>query len=667
MTSISATTQTAFHRLTRRQTWLNVLVLTPIFASAYVLSYWWRFDGDLDAMHAQQLWHTIGWAIGIKLFVFAGVYGSHHWGRYLTFHDLGTLFRASVVSSMLLLFGDFFFFPESNIPRSVVLMDWGTTVVAIGALRSIIRWIRECSSGLLSNGNQGVLIVGTNNSGEALLREIRRSIELPYRVEGFVSSDGSEVGSTIGGVHVHGTIDQTCSIAQKVGVKEVLITSGDVTGKQLRQLMNDCKRHDVSVKVLPSFEQLLAGRIGLGPRKVSIEDLLRRPPVKLDQRGMRAWLENRTILVSGSAGSIGSEICRQLLTFGPRKLICVDRSESGQFFLERDLRAADPSVELAICLADASDRTRMDRIFAEHAPDVIFHAAAYKHVPLMESNRDQAVHNIVSLTKNMADLAQQHGVKSFVMISTDKAVNPTSVMGACKRVAELYVQSMAESSDCRFVTVRFGNVLDSAGSVVPIFRQQIAQGGPITVTHEDMTRYFMMIPEASQLVIQAGCMGQGGEIFVLDMGEPVKIMDLAHDMIALSGLSVGDDIEVVVSGMRPGEKLYEELHIDGEKHVSTSHPKIMVAESTPVDRSLVIQGVQRLEQLAEGSPNLIVEQLHQLLPELRHEEITRHQTIPFRRPSKDAPKPATAHEDRPSVPFSSRSVSASEFPKRRQG
>ena len=377
----------------------------------------------------------------------------------------------------------------------------------------------------------------------------------------------------------------------------------------------------VAVRVLPSFEQLLSGRVGLSPRKVSIEDLLRRDPVRLDQRELRNWLQGKVVLVTGSAGSIGSEICRQLLQFAPRTLIVVDRSECGQFFLERELQEAFPQQEIHVCMADASDQARMDQIFQTYQPSIVFHAAAYKHVPLMEHNRGEAVKNIVLLTRNLADLADQHGTESFVMISTDKAVNPTSIMGACKRVAELYVQSLADTSTCRFVTVRFGNVLDSAGSVVPIFRQQIAKGGPVTITHQDMTRYFMMIPEASQLVIQAGAMGQGGEIFVLDMGEPVRIMQLARDMIELSGLRVGDDIEIEIVGMRPGEKLYEELHIDGEKHIETSHPKIMVAESTAMNRFEIVRGVTRLENMVHLPGDLILQELLRIIPQLQHEEI----------------------------------------------
>jgi FlaA1/EpsC-like NDP-sugar epimerase len=297
--------------------------------------------------------------------------------------------------------------------------------------------------------------------------------------------------------------------------------------------------------------------------------------------------------------------------------VLVDRTENGQFFLERELRALAPHCAIEVCIADVSDVQRMDSVFQAHSPEIVFHAAAYKHVPLMEANVGEAVKNISLATRLLADLADKHGVASFVMISTDKAVNPTSVMGACKRVAELYVQSLAEKSACRFVTVRFGNVLDSNGSVVPIFRSQIAKGGPVTVTHPVIERYFMTIPEASQLVIQAGAMGKGGEIFVLDMGRPVRIVDLAEDMIRLSGLQLGEDIDIVFTGLRPGEKLFEELHVVGEQHTATSHPKILVAVSDPADPTTVRIGLERISQMTEGPEEAILGELRRLVPQYR--------------------------------------------------
>ena len=401
---------------------------------------------------------------------------------------------------------------------------------------------------------------------------------------------------------------QIAAIVKKHAIEEVLLTAGELSGKVVRRLVEESRVHGFRVKVLPSYEQLLDGRVAIQPRAVAINDLLRRSSVEIDDKNIKQWIEGRTLMVTGSAGSIGSEICRQLVKLSPSKLLLVDRSETGQFFIERELKQLAPVPNIEVVIADITDRQRMQSIFDNQHPEIIFHAAAYKHVPLMEAHAGEAVKNIVLATRNLVDLAEQFEAKGFVMISTDKAVNPTSIMGSCKRLAEKYVQAKASTSVCRLVTVRFGNVLDSAGSVVPIFRQQIARGGPVTVTHPDMIRYFMMIPEAAQLVIQAGAMGQGGEIYVLDMGQPVRIIDLARDMIRLSGLRVDEDIEIEIAGLRPGEKLFEELYSDQEVHHETSHRKIMVAASASQNLIEVIHNVSRLESMV-NEPNEVVRQL----------------------------------------------------------
>jgi FlaA1/EpsC-like NDP-sugar epimerase len=445
-------------------------------------------------------------------------------------------------------------------------------------------------------------------------------------VFGFIDDRADLQRCRIEGVPVVGTCDDLPRLVARHRVDEVLITSGELPGAQVRRLVETSQQHGFRVKVLPSYEQLLDGRVAVHPRAVAIEDLLGRPSVDINLDDVREWLTGRTVMVTGSAGSIGSEICRQVLKLRPAKLILVDRHETGQFFLERELsrlqgKSATP---VQTCLADLTDRARLEAVFRDTNPEIIFHAAAYKHVPLMESHSGEAVKNIVLATRNLVDLADSHQAQTVVMISTDKAVNPTSVMGSCKRLAEQYVQARAAGSHCRFVTVRFGNVLDSSGSVVPVFRDQIACGGPVTVTHPDITRYFMLIPEAAQLVIQAGAMGQGGEIFVLDMGEPVRILDLALDMIHLSGLRVGEDIEVQIVGLRPGEKLYEELYDAGEPHQQTTHPKIMVAASAQRNLLEVIRDIRRLEELVHEPNEIIRAALRQIvLPHLADESALR--------------------------------------------
>ncbi len=594
--------------------------LLPVFAVVYYLAHWLRFEGTLGPREWEVIGATVASVLLVKLVVFTWFRVYQGWNHYVTFHDLTVLGEAATASAVLIALGDYLFHPQLVIPRSVFLMDWCGTILVVGALQALSRLVRERGRfAFWSVGKTPVFIVGANDSGEALLRAILRNRNLPYHVVGFTAEDIGSLGARIGGVPVVGTLEQTCSLAKTHGVSEVLITAGELSGKQVRKLVEEGRSQNVHVKMLPSYEQLLGGTVAMRPRDVSIEDLLHRDPVRLDGARLHQWIDGRVLLVTGSAGSIGSELCRQLLQFEPERLVLVDRSENGQFFLERELRRLAPDRQIDICLADISDVKRMEQIFETYRPNIIFHAAAYKHVPMMEANAGEAVKNIVLSTQGLADLADRHGVESFVMISTDKAVNPTSVMGACKRVAELYVQSLVDASECRFVTVRFGNVLDSAGSVVPVFREQIARGGPVTVTHPDMERFFMTIPEASQLVIQAGVMGRGGEIFVLDMGVPVRIVDLAKDMIRLSGLTVNEDIEIDFVGPRPGEKLREELHGDGEKRVATRHPKIVVAQCEVREFQSLLDAVHRLQSVSEQSTEAIVAQLREIVPEFQEE------------------------------------------------
>ncbi len=597
-----------------------VLLLLPVLGVVYFAAHWLRFEGNMTPDRLSQFAWTLVPLLVAKIlcFAFFGVYQG--WSRYVTFHDLVALIKATTAALLLFALVDYLAFATSNLPRSVFMMDWAGTVAAVGLLRSMGR-LRQEGAIFLANGKNltHVMIVGANDEGESLLRSLRRSEDEDYRVHGFISDDPRMEGKYIGGAPVLGKVGETFSLAAWHNIDQILVTDSSISGKQLRQMVDEAKNADITIRVLPSYQQIIGGKLDLQPRSVSIEDLLRRAPIQLDQKELSKWIDGRTLLVTGSAGSIGSEICRQLLQFRPKRLVCVDRSECGQFFLEKELNALAKESKIEISLSDVSDLERMEAVFGEASPDIVFHAAAYKHVPLMEQHPGEAIKNIVLVTQQLADLAIRHNVDSFVMVSTDKAVNPTNVMGACKRVAERYVQSLKDESSTRFVTVRFGNVLDSAGSVIPIFRRQIARGGPVTVTHPDMTRYFMTIPEASQLVIQAGAMGAGGEIFVLDMGNPVKIVDLARDMIELSGLVVGRDIELQFVGCRPGEKLYEELHVEGERHLQTAHPKIMVAECKVAGRLEALRAVRRLKNLANGRHDLILDQLSDAVPQFRHE------------------------------------------------
>jgi len=601
------------HTRIRIASGLGALVL--LSGAAYVLAFLLRFDGRLAPPFSHTLFATLGWVLSIK--AAAIVHGRLHQelSRYVTFHDMLTVARAVTLSTIGIALVDGLLLTQLMIPRSVLLLDWGTTLLLLGGARTLPRLLRDRPwQWLRKPQGTPALIVGANDAGAALLRTIRHSPELNYDPIGFVDDAPHSRGRRIAGIPVLGTYDELATLAAEHNVGEVLLTADSLPGKQVRAMVELAGAHDFRVKVLPSYEQLLHDRVDVSPRSVAIADLLRRPSVELDTESIQDWITGRTVLVTGSSGSIGSEICRQILAQSPAELIVVDRSETGQFFLERELRRLAPEVEIAVCLADLTDRERMRGVFDKHRPDIVFHAAAYKHVPLMEAHAGEAVKNISLATRNLVDLAEEFEAEGFVMISTDKAVNPTSVMGSCKRLAEQYVQAKAATSSCRLVTVRFGNVLDSAGSVVPIFREQIAHGGPITVTDPEMIRYFMLIPEAAQLVIQAGAMGQGGEIFVLDMGEPVRIMNLAQDMIRLSGLRVGEDIEIEVTGLRPGEKLYEELYSDQEEHHPTAHSKIMVAASQSRPLLAVIHDLNALAEVVDQPNDEVRAALREVIP-----------------------------------------------------
>ncbi len=593
----------------------SLAILVPLAALAYYVAFLLRFDGQLRAEETEVLVATLGWALLIKSAAIAQTQLHLEFNRFVTFRDMLTITRAVTLGSIALTLCDAMLLSNVTIPRSVILLDWGISLIFLAAARTLPRLIRDNPwRGFSKESGTKALIVGANDAGEALLRTIRHNTNLNYRPVGFVDDHAHAQGRRIAGIPVLGTYADIAQLAEKHDIGEVLLTAGALPGKQVREIVEMASEHDFRVKVLPSFEQLLQDRVDVRPRSVAIADLLRRPSVELDNESIQHWITGRTILVTGSAGSIGSEICRQLLAQSPTKLVVVDRSETGQFFLERELRRLAPDAHIEVALADLTDHDRLHALFAEHRPDIIFHAAAYKHVPLMEAHVGEAVKNIVVSTRNLVDLAEEFNAEGFVMISTDKAVNPTSVMGSCKRLAEQYVQAKAATSACRLVTVRFGNVLDSAGSVVPIFREQIARGGPVTITHPDMIRYFMLIPEAAQLVIQAGAMGQGGEIFVLDMGEPVRIMNLAKDMIRLSGLRAGDDIEIEVTGLRPGEKLYEELYSEQEEHRPTTHSKIMVAASEPRNLLEVLSDIGHLTALANEPNETIRAALQEIIP-----------------------------------------------------
>jgi FlaA1/EpsC-like NDP-sugar epimerase len=472
--------------------------------------------------------------------------------------------------------------PIFHLPRSVYVVEWLGAIVSIGGLHLAVRIVSEWHRS--KKAGTRTLIVGAGDTAESLLRDVQRTLDGRWQVVGLLDDDPMKAGILVHGVPVLGPIDEP-TLAKAIarsGVGLVVIADARLHGAHTREITRLCRRLHVQLKIIPSVPERMEGDATVSSlRDVEIHDLLRREPVRLDATAVSQFLQGKCVLITGAGGSIGSELARQTLRFSPAQLVLLDHDENALFFVERELRSAHPDSVVHPLMADITDRARVNEIFRRFRPDVIFHAAAHKHVPMMECNPCEAVKNNIFGSTVLYEAADLFHAGAFVLISTDKAVNPTSVMGATKRVAEMVLQVRSQSSTTRFAAVRFGNVLDSAGSVLPLFRDQIAKGKPVTVTHPEVTRYFMTIPEATQLVLQAGALGGTGQIFVLDMGQPIRIVDLARDFIELSGLRPDVDIEIRFTGLRPGEKLYEELLLDGEQYDQTPHPKIKVGHVKP--------------------------------------------------------------------------------------
>jgi FlaA1/EpsC-like NDP-sugar epimerase len=462
-----------------------------------------------------------------------------------------------------------------------------------------------------------VLIVGAGQAGEMLVRDLLRDPQHGYRPVAFVDDAPSKRGKEIHGVRVVGDCEAIHSAVTDLDVGLILIAMPSASSRQMRRVVGLCEQANVHFRMLPRMQDLVTGQVSLKDlREVKIDDLLGREAVRLDWPAITRGAQGKVILVTGGGGSIGSELCRQIARLKPSHLIVFEQSEFNLYSIEMELRRAFPDLALTAVLGDVCDEVAVERVLAAHRPQVIFHAAAYKHVPMLEDQVRTAVRNNVLGTRILATAADRHGCATFVMISTDKAVNPANVMGMTKRVAEIYCQNLGTRSATHFITVRFGNVLGSAGSVIPLFQKQIAQGGPVTVTHPEITRYFMTIPEAAQLILQAGAMGQGAEIFVLDMGEPVKIAYLAEQLIRLSGKKPGEEIEIVYTGLRSGEKLYEELLHESEMLAGTTHPKILLAKSRSVDLGEINTALDELVAAsAAADDNRLYSLLCQLVPE----------------------------------------------------
>jgi FlaA1/EpsC-like NDP-sugar epimerase len=549
----------------------------------------------------------------VKVMVFGYFRLYAGWWQYVSIQDLIETFKASHISTAIILGGVYLcralkvygaVSVQLAVPDTVLIIDWAATIALVGGMRFLVRIIREGSRPVSPAGLTRILIVGANDAGEGVLRELYRLPVEQYHVVGFIDEEPKKRGIRIHGVPVLGSVGDLAAVAERQNAEEVIIALAQPTREELRRIIEVCKGRKMTFRIVPGVADLIGGRLDVGRlREVDINDLLGREPVTLDMEGIGHFLAGKVVLVTGAGGSIGSELCRQIVTFGPTQLVLLEQAENNLFQIDRELKAGYPQLPVVPVIADICDRPRIEYIYRTYRPAVIFHAAAHKHVPMMELNPGEAIKNNVFGTKNVADMACQYQAEALVFISTDKAVNPTSVMGCTKRIAGMYCQSLARQPACaqtKYVVVRFGNVLGSTGSVVPIFRDQIARGGPITVTHPEMQRYFMTIPEATQLVIQAGAMGKSGEIMLLDMGTPVKIVDLARDMITLSGFRPDIDIKIEFQGMRPGEKLFEELRTTGENILPTHHPKLFVWQSRYCTLEDIQSALKRLETVANG-------------------------------------------------------------------
>jgi FlaA1/EpsC-like NDP-sugar epimerase len=579
-----------------RINWRNVVAFlhdVGAAALAWALGYLFRFNFEIEEPYVSAMTQNLAWVVPVQagLFVWLGMYRGL-W-RYASLIDLRRILAAAMLGAMAIAVG-VVLMQRPNIPRSVLVLYPLLLAVIMGGSRLAYRAWKEGHLSRLAGGGRRVVVLGAGAAAANLLKNLGRSKEWDF--VGLLDDDPAKRNREIQGVKVRGTLSDLPAVAADNAVEIAVIAMPRASHAARRRAVELCRQAGIAAMTVPSYEDLVSGNVTVSQlRRVELDDLLGRDPVNLDTDGLSAWLHKRVVLVTGAGGSIGSELCRQILKFAPQRLVMLEASELALYNLEQELGSRAGETELAYVIGDVKNARRVDEILAQHRPSAVFHAAAYKHVPLMEdTNAWEAVQNNTLGTWRVADAAIRHRVEKVVLVSTDKAVNPTNVMGASKRLAELVCQALS-TDKTRFVTVRFGNVLGSTGSVIPKFRKQIAGGGPVTVTHPEIRRYFMSIPEAAQLVLQAGLMGRGGEILVLDMGEPVKIVDLARDLIRLSGLSESD-VKIVFTGLRPGEKLYEELLADDETTLPTPHPKLRVMKpDTPRDREWVRETVRWLE------------------------------------------------------------------------
>lgn len=586
-------------------------------ALAWILAYSLRFNFEIPPSFQEELHQTLPWIILLQALIFwsFGLYRGI-W-RYASVADLRRIFIAVITAAAMIPAILWLFRINAVVPRSVLIIDPILLLLAMGGSRLIYRmWKENRLYGDFHFQGEPLLILGAGDAAVSLSKELQLSAT--WHPVGFLDDEPSQHGLSLNGIKVLGPVSALSEWAERLNVSQAVVAMPAASHKNRKRAIELANQAGIKVLTVPSFDDLLSGQVSISQlRAVELDDLLGRDPVQLDEAGLLQLFSGKRILITGAGGSIGSELCQQIARFTPESLVLFEANEFALYQIEQKLSANFPRLAITCLAGNIRDLPRLEEVFSTFKPSLVFHAAAYKHVPLMEHhNAWEAVRNNVYGTWCVATTAQKFHADKFILISTDKAVNPTNIMGATKRLAEKVCQSLQREAGTQFITVRFGNVLGSTGSVIPKFREQIAKGGPVTVTHPDITRYFMSIPEATQLVMQAAAMGHGGEIFVLDMGEPVKILDLAHDMIRLSGLSL-DEIRIEFTGLRPGEKLYEELLADTEHTLSTPHPKIRIAQAEAAAQSLAPDVLAGIENSSLQSAQQVRNFLAQWVTEFR--------------------------------------------------
>ena len=575
-----------------------ILIQSVLIIFAYILSFYLRFEFSIPSLYLLVLVKTLPLLIIIKIIVFyyfALLSGA--W-RYTGIYELWRLLKALSLSTIIFILATVFIYGLQRFPRSVFILDWILSLILIGGARFLSRSSREIFRHPSRIKNKKTIIIGAGEAGIMVLRECRSNPNMGAEIIGFIDDDPAKRGLHIQDIKVLGTRYDLPKVIEKYKIEEVIIAIPSAKGQDIRSILSHCEIPGIKIKIVPYLHKIIGGELELRPRQVKPEDLLGREIVKIEENEIASYIHGKRILVTGAGGSIGSEICRQIAGFLPEQIISFDHNENDVYFLEVEFKTKYPKVNFETIIGDINDVSLLKYTFSHYKPHIVFHSAAFKHVPLMEENPVAAIKNNVIGSRKLIYTANHYKVEKFILISTDKAVNPTSIMGMTKRIAEMILQAKAKNSRTKFIAVRFGNVIGSSGSVVPLFKKQIEEGGPITVTHPEAKRYFMSVKEAVSLVLQAGAIGKGGEIFILDMGEQIKIIDIAKNLIALSGLKLDKDILIDFIGLRPGEKLSEEILLNIEKDKVTKHDKIYITQPSDFDSAKLHRQIKELEQLS---------------------------------------------------------------------